>query len=91
MHCKYIVSNIWIQGRVISKTQKIVLDASLLNTQHYKVWIKSKVVNPEKEVAPSPTPWCSSYQKGNHWVTLDYGRQLLLYNVDYSAQNVGFL
>ena len=32
-----------IPGRVIPKTQKIVLDASLLNTQHYKVWIKSKV------------------------------------------------
>ena len=26
-----------IPGRVISKTQKMVLDASLLNTQHYKV------------------------------------------------------
>ena len=32
-----------ISGRVIPKTQKMVLDASLLNTQHYKVWIKSKV------------------------------------------------
>ena len=30
-------------GRVIPKTQKMVLDASLLNTQHYKVWIKGKV------------------------------------------------
>ena len=26
-----------ITGRVIPKTQKIVFDASLLNTQHYKV------------------------------------------------------
>ena len=33
-----------IPGRVIPKTQKMVLDASLLNTQHYKVWIKGKVV-----------------------------------------------
>ena len=32
-----------IPGRVIPKTQKMVLDASLLNTQHYKVRIKSKV------------------------------------------------
>ena len=31
-----------IPGRVIPKTQKIVLDASLLNTQHYKVGIKGK-------------------------------------------------
>ena len=30
-------------GRVILKTQKMVLDPSLLNTQHYKVWIKGKV------------------------------------------------
>ena len=31
-----------IPGRVIPKTQKMVL-AALLNTQHYKVRIKSKV------------------------------------------------
>ena len=29
-----------IPGQVIPKTQKMVLVASLLNTQHYKVWIK---------------------------------------------------
>ena len=32
-----------ILGRVIPKTQKMVLDTSLLNTQHYKVRIKDKV------------------------------------------------
>ena len=32
-----------IPGRVIPKTQKMTLDASLLNTQHYKVRIKGKV------------------------------------------------
>ena len=32
-----------IPGRVIPKTLKMVLDASLLNTQHYKVQIKGKV------------------------------------------------
>ena len=32
-----------IPDRVIPKTQKIVLDASLLSTQHYKVRIKGKV------------------------------------------------
>ena len=31
-----------IPGRVIPKTKKMVLDAALLNTQHYKVWIKNK-------------------------------------------------
>ena len=32
-----------ISGRVIPKTQKMVLDASLLNTQQYKVRIKGKM------------------------------------------------
>ena len=32
-----------IPGRVIPKTQKMLLDAALLSTQHYKVWIKGKV------------------------------------------------
>ena len=32
-----------IPGRVIPKTQKMVLDAVLLDTQHYKVRIKGKV------------------------------------------------
>ena len=31
-----------VPGQVIPKTQKMVLDASLLKTQHYKVWIKGK-------------------------------------------------
>ena len=32
-----------IPGRVIPKTQKMVLDAALLNTPYYKVGIKGKV------------------------------------------------
>ena len=32
-----------IPGRVLPNTQKIVLDAVLLNTHHYKVRIKAKV------------------------------------------------
>ena len=32
-----------IPGQYIPKTQKMVLDASLLNTQQYKVGIKGKV------------------------------------------------
>ena len=32
-----------IPGRVIPKTQKMLLDAPLLIIQHYKVWIKGKV------------------------------------------------
>ena len=32
-----------VPGRVLPKTQKMVLDVTLLNTQHYKVRIKGKV------------------------------------------------
>ncbi len=67
-----------IPRRVIPKTQKMVIDASLLNTQHYKVQIKGKVEQSWEGVAPSRTPWCSSYRKGSLRVTLDYGHQLYL-------------
>ena len=50
-----------ILGRVIPKTQKMVLDAALLNTQHYKLSIKGKVEQSKEGVAPSLTPWGSSY------------------------------
>ena len=39
-------------GRIIPNTQKVLLDAFLLNTQHYKVWIKGKCSNPEKYFHP---------------------------------------
>ena len=76
-----------IPGRVIPKTPKMVLNASLLNTQHYKVRIKDKVEQSKNGVAPSPTPWCSSNRKGSLLVTLDYGRQLYIfyYNHLYSS------
>ena len=38
-----------IPGQVIPKTQKMVFDAALLNTQYYKVRIKGN------GVVPSPT------------------------------------
>ena len=37
-----------IAGQVLPKTQKMVLDASLLNTRHYEVQIKSKVEQSEE-------------------------------------------
>ena len=61
---------------VIPKTLKMVLDASLLNTQHYKVRIKGKVEKSWGRSSVLPTPWCSSCRKGCLRVTLDYGRQL---------------
>ena len=47
-----LTNGLWEQGS-IPKTQKMVLDAYLLNTQNYKVWIKSKWINPGKGVMPS--------------------------------------
>ena len=62
-----------ISGRVIPKTEKMVLDASLLNTQHYKIQIKGKVEQFWERSSALPTPWCGSYQKGSVRVTLNYG------------------
>ena len=59
-----------IPGRVMPKTQKMVLYATLLNTQYYKVRVKWS--NPGKGVAPSPTPRCSSYRKVSLRVNHDY-------------------
>ena len=64
-------------GRVIPKTQKIILDAALLNTQHNKIRIKSKVEQ-SWEWNSAPTTQCSSYWKGTLQVTLDYRHQLYL-------------
>ena len=38
-----------ILGRVIPNTQKMLLDATLLNTQYYKVRVEGKMENPGKE------------------------------------------
>ena len=53
-----------VQSQVEScqNLKKMVLDASLLNTQHYKVRTKNKQNKPGNRVAPFPTPWCSNYR-----------------------------
>ena len=43
-----------IPGRVIPKTQKMVIDATLLNTQYYKVRIKGKVVQSRERRSALP-------------------------------------
>ena len=63
-----------IPGRVIPKTQKMVLDASLLNTQHYKVRVNGKVEQSRERSSALPDIWLSSYRKGSLRVTLDYDR-----------------
>ena len=59
-----------IPGCIIPKTLKMVLDTSFLNTQKYKVHIKSKVEQSRER--------SSSYWKGSLLVALDYSRQLYL-------------
>ena len=48
-----------ILGRSIPKTQKMVLDAALLNTQHYKVEVKSKVEQSKERssILPYTSVW----------------------------------
>ena len=43
-----------ISSRVIPKTQKMVLDSSLFNTQHYKVQIMGKVEQPWERSSALP-------------------------------------
>ena len=58
----------------------MVLDASLLNTQHYKVRIKGKVEQSRERSSALPLHLgVVSYRKGSLRVTLDYGRLLLLF------------
>ena len=80
-----------IPGRVIPKTQKMVLDATLLNTQHYKVRIKSKVEPSREKSSASPTPRCSSYRKGSIRVTHEYGRQLYLFFICSHLNGLGIV
>ena len=50
-----------IPGRVIPKTQKMLLYATLLSTRHYKVRIKGKVEQSRERSSAPPTPRFSSY------------------------------
>ena len=43
-----------VPGRVLPKTQKMVLDANLLNTRHYKVRIKGKVEQSREKSSARP-------------------------------------
>ena len=43
-----------VPGWVIPKIQKLVIDNFLLNIQHYKVWIKSKVKQSREKTSALP-------------------------------------
>ena len=56
---------------IYTNDSKIVLDATLLSTQHFKVKIKGKVGQSREESSASPTPQCSGYWKESFRVTHD--------------------
>ena len=66
---------VWVRP----KTLKMVLNVSLLNTQHYQVWIKAKWINPRKRIVSFSTLQCSSYRKESLQVALNYGWTTYLY------------
>ena len=79
------------ETRVQSQNQisEIILEASLLNTQRYKVWINGEGSNSRKGVALFPTHWCSSYWKRSPQFGLDYRRPtyLVIYTCIYISSS----
>ena len=68
----------WVQSQVKSyqRLKKWYLMPPCLTLSIIRYISRVKWSNPGKGVAPSHTPWCSSYWKGSLRFTLDYGRQL---------------
>ena len=58
-----------IPGRIIPKIQKMVLDAALLTTHHYKVRIKGKVEQSREWISALP------YTLGANFNYLTYNRR----------------
>ena len=56
-----------IPGRVISKTLKMVLDTSLLNTQQHKARIKGKVEQSRERNSALPYTSVVAIEKGAFW------------------------
>ena len=70
-----------------TKNLKMVLDTSLVNTQHYKVRIKGKVEQSGGRSSALPLPKCSSYWKGSHDGSIYYNKYksspAILIQIDY--------
>ena len=56
IECSPMARETWVQSQVESyqRLKKMVLDASLLNTQHYKVRIKGKVEQSRERISTLP-------------------------------------
>ena len=78
------------QSQVVSyeRLLKWYLIPTCLTLSNIRYVSRVKWSNPGKEVAPSPTLWCSSYWKGSLLVALDYSRQLYLYIYIYIYEAV---
>ena len=78
------------------KTQKMILDASLINTRDYKIRIKGNWNNSRKGVALSRAWSCCSYWKESFRFSLYYGRPTYLLQMvfvtckDQSTQQKSF-
>ena len=80
-----------IPGRVIPKTLNMVLDISLLNTQQYKVRIKSKVKQSRERSSAPLHLGVVAIEKGAFWSSPTKGRQLyfiLMYLSKYRYPSV---
>ena len=76
-----MVRKTWVQSQVESyqRLLKWYLIPPCLALSNIRYVSMIKWSNPGKEVAPSPTPRCSSYWKGSLLIALDYGRQLTIF------------
>ena len=76
LECSPMARETWVQSQVESyqRLQKWYLIPPCLTLSIVRYGSRVKWSNPGNGVAPSPTPWCSSYRKGSLRVTLDYGR-----------------
>ena len=81
LECSLMARETWVKSQVESYQglKKWYLMPLWLTLSIIRYRSRVKWSNPRKGVAPPPTPWCGSYQKGILWVTLDYGRQLYFY------------
>ena len=77
-----------IPDRVIPKTQKMVFDSTLLNTQNFKVRIKGKWSYLGRRVVLFPTRRCSSYSKGSLRIAPDNGHPIYIYIPNYDLLSV---
>ena len=81
-----------VQSQVESyrRLQKWYLIPPCLTLRIIRYVSRVKWNNPGKGVAPSPSPWCSSYWKGRFWVALDYGDQLYFTYMSSPADSMDF-